>query len=283
MFSKLFAIAIVAGSVSSSWAAAASCSRSYTVKAGDYCDKISNEQKVSTFQLAAVNSPAINSDCTNLMPGQELCLGTAGEDCTETYTVIADDSCEGIASAGGFNSTILHLNNPQLTEECDNLYIGEVLCVAKTVQVPPIPATGVVVPVSGPPAQSNQPPAPVTTVLPDSTTPAVPAATESPVNNAPAPAPAPPAANDDDDDCNDDDDDSPANTPTPSNGGDDDDDDCDDDGDDTPVSSVASSVPVNTPAPTKAAAPSSAAPAATSAAAGGDDDDDLPFCDELDL
>ncbi|PPQ75144.1 hypothetical protein CVT24_010101 [Panaeolus cyanescens] len=169
MFSRLFTIAVVAGSITSSWAAASSCTRTYTVKAGDYCDKISDAQKVPTFQLAAVNSPAINSGCTNLMPGQELCLGTPGEDCTDTYTVIADDTCEAIAAARGFNTTILHLNNPQLTEQCDNLYIGE----------------------AATPAPSSSAPAP------SSSAPAAPASSSAP---APAATNAPAGGDDDDDD-----------------------------------------------------------------------------------
>ncbi|KAJ3505266.1 hypothetical protein NLJ89_g7509 [Agrocybe chaxingu] len=125
MFAQLFAAAFVAVAAQSVVAADA-CSRSYTIKAGDYCDKISQANNVSTFQLAAVNSGSINSECTNLQIGAELCLGNAGEDCTETYTVEADDTCSGITSGGGVNSTILYLNNPQIDEGCTNIYIGEV-------------------------------------------------------------------------------------------------------------------------------------------------------------
>jgi hypothetical protein len=41
------------------------------------------------------------------------------------------------------NSTLLRTNNPQINDACDNLYIGEVLATCKTVQVPPVPASGI--------------------------------------------------------------------------------------------------------------------------------------------
>ncbi|PPR00072.1 hypothetical protein CVT24_008974 [Panaeolus cyanescens] len=192
MFSKLITVAVIAASVQTAFAA---CTRSYTVKEGDYCDKISATQGVSTFQLAAVNAGTINDECTNLLPGQELCLGNTGEDCTTTYTVVADDTCSGIAEAAGLNSTILFLNNPQINSECDNIYIGEVgfrfvLCTSKTVQVPPVPSNGVVIPVRGPPAKPVNHPVPVTTVSP----------TPSPTPAPAAPQPNNLGSNDDDDD-----------------------------------------------------------------------------------
>lgn len=73
-----------------------------------------------------VNSQ-INPECTNLVPGQTLCLGTvASEDCTQTYVVKAADDCDNIASTVGLNTTMMSLNNPQINEGCTNIYIGEV-------------------------------------------------------------------------------------------------------------------------------------------------------------
>ena len=77
------------------------------------------------FQLAAVNSGSINSDCTNLAPGQVICLGFDGEDCSTTQVVQPGDTCSSIAAANGLNQTILNLNNPQLDDACD-IYVGEV-------------------------------------------------------------------------------------------------------------------------------------------------------------
>lgn len=61
------------------------------------------------------------------MPGQQICLATtAAEDCTDVYVVQPDDTCDGISSMKSLNSTILRLNNPQINEACDNIYVGEV-------------------------------------------------------------------------------------------------------------------------------------------------------------
>ncbi|KAF8164102.1 hypothetical protein BJ912DRAFT_1035099 [Pholiota molesta] len=142
MFSQLFIAAVLAVS-----AKVTTCLRSYTVQEGDYCDKVSQAQNVSTeYQLAVLNSNAVNSACTNLLPGQTLCLAeNADEDCNSTYTVLNGDSCDSIAAANALNTTILTLNNPQIDQGCSNIYPGEVLCTSKTVRVAPIPAAGVTV------------------------------------------------------------------------------------------------------------------------------------------
>jgi LysM repeat protein len=81
----------------------------------------------SSWQLATVNTGSINGDCTNLIPGQTICLGLKPEeDCSTTYTVAIGDTCENIASNNALNSTILYLNNPQINDDCSNIYIGEV-------------------------------------------------------------------------------------------------------------------------------------------------------------
>ncbi|KJA17672.1 hypothetical protein HYPSUDRAFT_146264, partial [Hypholoma sublateritium FD-334 SS-4] len=104
----------------------ASCSRSYTIQTGDYCDKISQAQNVSTYQLAVVNAN-VDSSCSNLIPGQTLCLAeNAAEDCSTTYVVRSGDTCDDIASRAGLNTTILSLNNPQINAECTNIYTDEV-------------------------------------------------------------------------------------------------------------------------------------------------------------
>ncbi|KDQ55443.1 hypothetical protein JAAARDRAFT_133886 [Jaapia argillacea MUCL 33604] len=104
---------------------AADCTRTYVVKTGEICDGISAAQHVSTYQLAALN-PGINADCSNLVAGWNLCLGLATEDCTTTYVVQLGDTCETIESQQGVNATMLYLNNPQISSDCSNLYVGEV-------------------------------------------------------------------------------------------------------------------------------------------------------------
>lgn len=60
------------------------------------------------------------------MPGQDLCLGTASDDCTTTYVVEPNDDCDKVAHAHKIDLGVLRHNNPQLDGKCDNMYIGEV-------------------------------------------------------------------------------------------------------------------------------------------------------------
>jgi LysM repeat protein len=55
--------------------------------------------------------------------------------------VAKGDTCDAIAAAHNVNTTLVHENNPQINPDCSNIYIGEVLCVASSVIVPP-PASG---------------------------------------------------------------------------------------------------------------------------------------------
>jgi len=139
MFSRTL-IPALAALLATQSAFAATCSRSYTVKAGDICDTISANNQVSTYQLAAIN-PSIDAGCDNLLPGETLCLGTDGADCSDTYLVTADDICETVAAKNNINTTILMVNNPNINDGCTNIYPGEVLCVADFLVVPP-PPTG---------------------------------------------------------------------------------------------------------------------------------------------
>jgi len=251
MFAQFAAVAILA--ISAQSVIAADCTRSYTIKEGDYCNKISQTQNVSTYQLAALNGDKVNAGCSNLVPGQTLCLANnAAEDCQTTYLVAVGEDCTHIAQKNSVNMTILYLNNPQINEACTNIYDGEVLCTSKTVQVAAIPAGGVKVPESGgstvtvkpkakapapaAPALAPEPPKAPEPVAPAPEAPKTPEAPKAPEPVAPAPAaPKAPAA--------------PAVAPT------------------TP------------PSPAKAATP----PATTDNQDSNDDDDDsnLPFCDEL--
>ncbi|KAL0960269.1 hypothetical protein HGRIS_011897 [Hohenbuehelia grisea] len=140
MFPSATAAAILALPFLAQSAFAIACTRQYTIKAGDICDSISAANNVSTYQLAVVNNGIIDSTCSNLEVGKTICIGQEKEDCAKTYVVKQDDTCEQIASTHAVNTTILALNNPQIDEQCSNIYIGEVLCVSELVQVPPAPA-----------------------------------------------------------------------------------------------------------------------------------------------
>lgn len=135
MFAPNAAAALLALPFLAHAAYAQTCARSYTVQEGDICNSISAAHNVSTYQLAAVNA-AINADCSNLTPGETLCLGYAGSDCTTTYVVALGDDCDSVAQAHSLNTTVLYENNPQIDASCENLYVGEVLCVANDAEVP---------------------------------------------------------------------------------------------------------------------------------------------------
>jgi len=133
------------------------CTRTYTVQDGDICDSISAANHVSTYQLAVVNDGIIDAECSNLVPGNSICLGWQGSDCSDTYVVKLGDDCDEVSYTYGLNSTIFYANNPQLNEECTNLYVGEVVCTASTVIVPPPPASGTLPGSSIPPTSTPAP------------------------------------------------------------------------------------------------------------------------------
>ncbi|KAF9000448.1 hypothetical protein BDQ17DRAFT_1359634 [Cyathus striatus] len=107
-----------------------SCTRNYSVRLGDYCDLISAQQNVSTYQLATVNAGIINADCSNLFLREVLCLGLEGQDCDQVSVVQEGDSCWAIATAASITVDTLLDNNPNVATDCSNIYPGEVLCVA---------------------------------------------------------------------------------------------------------------------------------------------------------
>ena len=104
--------------------------------------------------------------------------------------MVGGDTCEAIATAHNVNTTLIHENNPQIDTDCSNIYIGEVLCVADKVVVPP-------------PAGDKPPTVPPTATLANpvpSSSPADPAKTPEPHHDTPKP---------EEQDDNDDDDDLP--------------------------------------------------------------------------
>ncbi|EAU82372.2 hypothetical protein CC1G_06682 [Coprinopsis cinerea okayama7 len=98
------------------------CRRTYQVQSGDYCDKIADEQGVSSYQLAAVNAGVINADCSNLWPGHIICLARGWFDCSPVVKVNAGDTCDAIAAAAGITFNDLRFNNPNINEACSNIY-----------------------------------------------------------------------------------------------------------------------------------------------------------------
>jgi len=225
MISALFAVLFSAAALVS---ADASCARSYTVKEGDYCDLISAANNASTYQLAVANYQTINDGCTNLDVGENLCLGITGQDCQSTYTVLEGDSCDAIAQKFGLNDTLLISNNPQIDEACDNIYIGEVLCVAQTSLVTPAPS-GWTLPGTNLDDGSGTPATATTTTSAAAMTTTTPAVVDNNANVATTTTSAAASSSTDDtDDCDDGDDDDTTDSTDDTDDTDDGDDDCDD-------------------------------------------------------
>jgi len=106
------------------------CAQFYRVRPGDTCNQISQQQHVSTYQLLSANQGLINPQCTNLFPGEWICLGLEGHWCGPVYTVENGDTCQKIADKFHISVHDLHLHNPNINPGCTNLGVGEVVCVA---------------------------------------------------------------------------------------------------------------------------------------------------------
>ncbi|KAJ8072746.1 hypothetical protein PM082_016305 [Marasmius tenuissimus] len=52
------------------------CTQQYTVQSGDSCNAIENYFKLAPGTVRSLNS-LVNAQCTNLYPGQSLCLSTS--------------------------------------------------------------------------------------------------------------------------------------------------------------------------------------------------------------
>lgn len=99
-------------------APAITCASNYTVQPDDDCNSVSLSQKVSTALLRYQN--LIAADCSNFPDaGQSLCLPTS----CETYTVQANETCNGIVEANQNRFTVQQMIswNPDVNRDCSNL------------------------------------------------------------------------------------------------------------------------------------------------------------------
>ncbi|KAJ3787270.1 hypothetical protein GGU10DRAFT_374114 [Lentinula aff. detonsa] len=111
----------------------ATCQATYTVVAGDTCNKIASEFGVTTPALEAAN-PTIDANCDNLFIGEILCIpGTPPPPppptCVAEYTVKAGDVCNSIANQFDITVAQLEAANPEIDPLCDNLQINQILCI----------------------------------------------------------------------------------------------------------------------------------------------------------
>ncbi|KAL4804680.1 hypothetical protein BDV18DRAFT_166012 [Aspergillus unguis] len=130
------------------------CGQYYEVQSGDYCDSIADRFSVD-FQLFRDINPAINDDCSNLVPGLFYCVsptrdwnetttttttpsyatapaptssGTTSA-CFEWYVAQRGDTCFKIASLFGITVEDIRALNPSLKEDCSNLRPNLAYCI----------------------------------------------------------------------------------------------------------------------------------------------------------
>ncbi|KAF9446688.1 carbohydrate-binding module family 50 protein [Macrolepiota fuliginosa MF-IS2] len=74
MFTSTLFTIVCAVIVSVSGASCPAGEQLYTIQAGDTCTSIGSQHGTTLQNIVAVNQPAINSDCSNLLPGQMICV-----------------------------------------------------------------------------------------------------------------------------------------------------------------------------------------------------------------
>ncbi|KAF9073623.1 hypothetical protein BDP27DRAFT_1318602 [Rhodocollybia butyracea] len=52
--------------------------------------------------------------------------------CSSTYTVVSGDTCDAIAVKNNVTVAALEAANPDIDAQCDNLFVGESLCIPGT-------------------------------------------------------------------------------------------------------------------------------------------------------
>ncbi|OBT40113.1 hypothetical protein VE00_10006 [Pseudogymnoascus sp. WSF 3629] len=121
-----------------------SCTKSYTVVAGDSCAAIEASYSITFAQLLAWN-PSIGSNCEYLAIGNTYCVAqsagttittssqpTQTSSCTKSYTVVAGDSCAAIDATYSITFAQLLAWNPSIGSNCEYLAIGNTYCVAQS-------------------------------------------------------------------------------------------------------------------------------------------------------
>lgn len=85
---------------------------------------------IVSFQLTSANT---GLNCNNLLAGQSICLADVGQDCTDVHVVGMNENCASIAMDAHIPLTTLFANNGNINDpSCNNISVGDVLCVAGT-------------------------------------------------------------------------------------------------------------------------------------------------------
>jgi LysM repeat protein len=107
------------------------CTRTYTVKSGDYCIAIARDAQMSFPSFIALNKPI---DCSALQPGQTVCLERLGVSsfpaytCNSVYTMpLTLETCDTVAAKNKISVGTLLFYNPGL--DCLSLQRGQEFCI----------------------------------------------------------------------------------------------------------------------------------------------------------
>ncbi|KAI0850524.1 carbohydrate-binding module family 50 protein [Daldinia vernicosa] len=121
----------------------ANCKTTYSVVSGDTCNAIISKFN-NTFtldQFYAMN-PQVAKDCSNLYPGEQVCVALSTEpvcpaptpaglaaNCDACYHVVEGDNCWTITQAYGISLDDFRKWNPSIDASCSNLQLGYNYCV----------------------------------------------------------------------------------------------------------------------------------------------------------
>ncbi|EJD43563.1 hypothetical protein AURDEDRAFT_114630 [Auricularia subglabra TFB-10046 SS5] len=112
------------------------CTKFGTVQPGDSCEAIAQRDKISTYFLQLINPP---NTCANLIAGASICIDSPLNNCSSVYTVTGSEGgCANIATSNKITVDELYALNPNVNSpSCNNIFPGEVLCVAPRASTPP--------------------------------------------------------------------------------------------------------------------------------------------------
>ncbi|KAK7042981.1 hypothetical protein VNI00_008718 [Paramarasmius palmivorus] len=109
------------------------CSAVYTVDGTEGgCWNIAEANNIPLSTLLELN-PNVNSECTNIYPGEVLCISPRGstpppptDQCSRTYTLVSGDTCTNIAAKNSITNMQLAQLNPSMN--CNLLIPGDSVC-----------------------------------------------------------------------------------------------------------------------------------------------------------